>query len=102
MGWSMGVSYTANLTPDSTGLLGWKEDQFIYAIREGKFKGLPGSRAMLPPMPWQEYKNMTDGELKAIFAYLRTIKPIRNVVPAAKPPASAPRKGIISVLSFLS
>ena len=86
-----GVSYTANLTPDSTGLLTWKEEQFIYAIRNGKYKGLPDSRPMLPPMPWQEYKYMTDGELKAIFAYLRTIKPISNLVPPPKPPVSAPR-----------
>lgn len=87
-----GVSYTANLTPDSSGILAWKEEQFVYAIREGKFKGLPDSRPMLPPMPWQEYKNMTDGELKAIFAYLKTIKPISNIVPPPKPPVSAPRK----------
>ena len=85
-----GISYTANLTPDSTGLLTWKEEQFIYAIRNGKFKGLPDSRPLLPPMPWPEYKNMTDNELKAIFAYLKTIKPISNVVPPPKPPVSAP------------
>lgn len=87
-----GVSYTANLTPDSTGILAWKEEQFIYAIRNGVMKGLQGSRPMLPPMPWQEYKNMTDGELKAIFAFLKSIKPISNLVPPPKPPVSAPRK----------
>jgi hypothetical protein len=84
-----GVSYTANLTSDSTGIGAWKESQFIYAIREGKFKGLPNSRPLLPPMPWVMYKHMTDDELKAIFAYLKTTKPISNVVPPPKPPASA-------------
>jgi len=84
-----GVSYTANLTPDATGIGNWKEEQFIYALRNGKMKGLAGSRPMLPPMPWQMYRNMTDDELKAIFAYLKTTKPIRNIVPQPTPPVSA-------------
>ena len=86
-----GISYTANLTSDSTGIGNWKEEQFIYALREGKYKGLPSSRPLLPPMPWQMYKHMTDGELKAIFAYLKSTKPINNVVPPPEPPVSAPR-----------
>lgn len=84
-----GISYSANLTSDSTGIGGWNEGQFIYAIREGKFKGLPNSRPLLPPMPWQSFRNFTDNELKAIFAYLKTTKPIRNVVPEPKPPVAA-------------
>jgi len=87
-----GISYTANLTSDPTGIGNWKEDQFIYAIREGKMKGLAGSRPMLPPMPWQMYRNMTDDELKAIFAYLKTTKPIHNIVPQPTPPLSAQKK----------
>lgn len=81
-----GTSCSANLTPDSTGIGGWKEEQFIYAIRNGVTKGIAGSRPMLPPMPWQSMKNYTDDELKAMFAYLKTIKPIKNVVPAPEPP----------------
>src|SRR6476646_6135159 len=69
-----GISYTANLTSDATGIGNWTEGQFIYAIRNGTMKGLAGSRPMLPPMPWQMYRNMTDDELKAIFAYLKTTK----------------------------
>lgn len=84
-----GVSYAANLTSDSTGTGNWKEEQFIYALREGKYKGLPGTRDLLPPMPWPMYKNMTDGELKAIFAYLKSTKPIKNVVPPPQPPLTA-------------
>jgi hypothetical protein len=78
-----GTSYAANLTPDETGTGNWTAEQFMYAIRNGKFKGLPGSRPLLPPMPWETYKFMTDGEIKAIFAYLRTVKPIQNIVPSA-------------------
>ncbi len=84
-----GISYAANLTPDSTGLGNWTEDQFTYALREGKFKGLPDSRTLLPPMPWQFFKSMSDDEIKAVFAYLKSIKPIHNIVPEAATPVLA-------------
>jgi hypothetical protein len=84
-----GISYAANLTSDATGIGNWTEKQFFTAIREGKYKGLENSRMLLPPMPWDMYKNMTDEELSAIFAYLKSTKPIKNVVPAATPPVTA-------------
>ena len=83
-----GTSYTANLTSDATGIGNWTEAQFMLAIKEGKYKGLPGSRNLLPPMPWQMYRNLTDEELKAIFAYLQTTNPVKNIVPQALPPAA--------------
>lgn len=83
-----GISYTANLTSDSTGVGNWTEQQFMTALREGKFKGMSNGRSLLPPMPWQMYRHMTDDELKAIFAYLKTTKPIRNVVPPPVPPVA--------------
>ena len=83
-----GVSFSANITPDSTGIGAWKEEQFIYALRNGVYKGLAGSRPLLPPMPWPSIKNFSDDELKAIFAYLKNVKPIKNVVPAFMPPAT--------------
>ena len=87
-----GISYTANLTPDSTGIGSWKEDQFIYALRHGKWMGLPEARNILPPMPWQEIGQMTDDELKAVFAYLKSIKPVHNIVPQPQPPVLAMKK----------
>ena len=75
-----GISYTANLTPDqNTGLGIWTEDMFIRAMREGKHMGT--SRPILPPMPWQNFRNLTDDDLKAIFAFLRTLPPVTNHVP---------------------
>jgi hypothetical protein len=83
-----GVSYTANLTPDRmTGLGIWTEDIFVKTIRSGKHWGV--SRPILPPMPWSVYRNMTDEDLKSVFAYLRTIKPIKNQVPEPVPPSPA-------------
>lgn len=84
-----GISYAANLTSDDTGTGTWSEDQFLYAIRNGKLKGLPGSRSLLPPMPWQSFRNFSDDELKAIFAYLKSTKPINNIVPPPTPPVAA-------------
>ena len=84
-----GISYAANLTSDATGIGNWEESNFIRAMREGKYKGMASGRSLLPPMPWPMYKNMTDGELKAIFAFLKSTKPINNMVPQPQPPALA-------------
>jgi hypothetical protein len=81
-----GTTYAANLTPDSTGLGSWSEEQFITCLREGLFKGIQGSRSLMPPMPFANYSKMTDAELKAIFAFLKTIKPVHNIVPDYQPP----------------
>jgi hypothetical protein len=77
-----GVSFSANITSDATGIGTWTEEQFIRAMREGKAKGLANSRPLLPPMPWQIYGKMTDDDLKAIFAYLKKTTPVKNQVPA--------------------
>ncbi|MBI1805310.1 MAG: diheme cytochrome c-553 [Ignavibacteriae bacterium] len=75
-----GVSFTRNLTPDTaTGIGSWTEEMFMKAIRTGKHMG--EGRDILPPMPWPEYRNFTDNDLRSIFAYLRTLKPIENAVP---------------------
>jgi cytochrome c553 len=75
-----GVSFTANLTPDSnTGIGVWTEDVFIRAMREGQHMG--GGRPILPPMPWVWVRKYSDDDLKAIFAYLKSLKPIENRVP---------------------
>lgn len=82
-----GTTYAANLTPDDTGLGSWSFEQFKKAMTEGKYKGMDGGRPMMPPMPWQNFTNLTEEDLTAIFTYLKSIKPIENVVPAYAPPA---------------
>ena len=83
-----GISYTSNLTPDpETGLGALSEENFIKAMRTGHHFG--GGRAILPPMPWIWVGKMTDDDLKAIFAYLKSIPPIRNRAPGPVPPASS-------------
>lgn len=75
-----GTTFTANLTPDSaTGLGKYSEEDFIKAIRNGVMMGM--SRPIMPPMPVEYVKQMTDEDLKAVYAYLRTIPPVKNKVP---------------------
>lgn len=80
-----GMSFAGNISSDATGIGNWKEEQFFKVIREGKFKGLDNSRPLLPPMPWFVYKNFSDEDIRSIFAFLRSTKPVQNVVPAPKP-----------------
>jgi hypothetical protein len=80
-----GVSFSANLTPDKeTGLGNWTERNFIEAIRTGHHLGR--GRPILPPMPWMAVREHSDSDLKAIWAYLRTVPAIKNRVPAPRPP----------------
>lgn len=80
-----GISYAANLTPDNaTGIGAVTLEMFIKSLREGKLKGV--GRPLLPPMPWQTIGQMTDQDLKAMYTYLKSIKPIHNEVPQPTPP----------------
>jgi len=84
-----GISYSANLTPDETGTGNWKEEQFVYAIKNSTSKGIAGSRHLMPPMSMMPVKDMSEDELKAIFAYLRTVKPVKNNSVQPTPPVVA-------------
>jgi hypothetical protein len=77
-----GTSFAANLTSDESGVGNWSEKQFIKALREGKLKGMDNTRPILPPMPWPNFAKASDEDLKAIFAFLKSTKPVYNVVPA--------------------
>jgi mono/diheme cytochrome c family protein len=83
-----GVSYTANLTPDpETGIGKWTKQNFIDTIKNGRRMG--AGRPLLPPMPWENFANLTNEDLGAIYAYLMTIPPIENKVPEPRPPAGS-------------
>lgn len=82
-----GTSFAANLTSDETGIGNWTEAQFFKAIREGKYKGMDNTRPLLPPMPWPMIAKASDEDLRSIFAYLKSTRPVENRVPAPVPPA---------------
>ena len=83
-----GTSYAANLSSDATGIGNWKEEQLFKVFRQGIYKGLEGNRAILPPMPWEMLQHYSDDEIRAIFAYLKSTRPVNNVVPAPLPPVN--------------
>jgi mono/diheme cytochrome c family protein len=70
-----GPAAATNLTPDGTGLL-YDEAGFLLVMRTGQI----GAAEMSPVMPWAFYGSMTDEDLKAIYAYLRTLEPVKHVV----------------------
>ena len=74
-----GQSVASNLTPEPTTGIGtrYTEATFVQTMRTGK---KPNGTMIQPPMPSEVYQHMTDADLKAIYAYLRTLKPIRNPV----------------------
>ena len=79
-----GVSFASNLTPDEiTGIGAWTEEAFIEIMQTGRHLG-SGRRIQLP-MPWDNFAKLTDKDLKAIFAYLKSLKPVENSVPAHIP-----------------
>lgn len=81
-----GVSFAANITPDETGTGNWTEEQFKKAITQGKFKGSDGGRLLLPPMPWPDFASLKDDDVHAMFMYLKSIKPVKNIVPTPVTP----------------
>ncbi len=83
-----GVSFAANITSDESGIGSWSFEQFKKALTQGKSKGLDNGRMLLPPMPWPNYVNMKPEDMEAVFKYLKSTKPVRNVVPAPIPPVA--------------
>ncbi|HEY7510442.1 MAG TPA: c-type cytochrome [Vicinamibacteria bacterium] len=82
-----GTTYAMNLTPDeNTGIGSWSEETFVTALKTGRHMGV--SRPILPPMPWQFFRNLTEEDLGAIYAYLRSLPPVHNRIPEPLPPAA--------------
>ncbi len=80
-----GVSFTANLTPDpETGLGKWTEDMFIATMRTGRHEGK--GRPILPPMPYPILAALDDEDIGSVFAYLQSLPPVKNRVPAPVDP----------------
>ncbi|MGI9222203.1 MAG: c-type cytochrome, partial [Woeseiaceae bacterium] len=74
-----GVVYAANITPDNeTGIGLWSDQQIANAIRAGLGRHF-GTR--IPVMPWQAYAKISDEDIGAIVAYLRSIEPVNHRVP---------------------
>src|SRR4029079_7190434 len=76
-----------NISPDkATGSGNWSDDMFARAIREGV--GHDG-RALSPLMPYMSFKHLSDEDLASVVVFLRSLKPIHNVVLPTKISAEA-------------
>src|SRR5688572_11345826 len=77
-----GTVYSTNITQDKeTGLGAWTDQQIIDAI----VKGIrPDGSRSLPVMPYEKYSGMAQEDLKALVAYLRTLKPVKKATPQLK------------------
>jgi hypothetical protein len=73
---------SANITPDASGISYYDETLFLEMIHTGYVK----ARTINQIMPWEDFRNLTDEDLKAIFAYLRTLKPVKHRVDNTEPP----------------
>jgi len=83
----LGTVYSTNLTSDKeTGLGAWTDQQIIDGIVKGLRKD--GSR-ILPVMPYGAYSGMAQDDLRALVAYLRTLKPVKKPTPDLKAPPLA-------------
>jgi mono/diheme cytochrome c family protein len=75
----VGALYPPNITPDAeTGIGTWTEAQFVVAMKQGKGRdGYP----LIPAFPYTSYAKMSDTDVRDLFAYLKTLKPIKNATP---------------------
>lgn len=71
-----GTVASSNITPDASGILYYDENLFLRAMHEGRV----GARTLNATMPWTFFSHMTDDDLQSIYAYLRTLKPIKHRV----------------------
>lgn len=90
-GWPMEIwglkAATANITPDASGIGYYDEALFVQVLRTGHV----GARHLSSIMPYSEFKNVTDDDLRAMFAYLRTVKPVKHRVDNSEPPTYCKR-----------
>ena len=72
-----GVRKSSNITPHASGISHYNEELFVRTMRTGNI----GGRRLSSLMPWQYVRNLTDEDLRALWAYLQTVKPVANDVP---------------------
>lgn len=74
-----GTLYTPNITPDAeTGIGAWTEADFERALRQGRRKD---DAFLYPAMPYTAYTQMSDRDVADLWAYMRSVEPVRNEAP---------------------
>lgn len=92
----LGVFAGRNLTPDKeTGLGKWSTKQIITAFTTGV---RPDGRILAPIMPWKALSHLSKSDARAIAAYLKSLKPVKNAVPGPFGPSETPSTFVMTVL----
>jgi mono/diheme cytochrome c family protein len=78
--------FSANITPDPSGIAHYDESLFMTTLRTGQ----AGSRWLNHIMPFRYFRNMTDGDISDIYAYIRTLTPVKHRVSNTDPPTPCP------------
>jgi hypothetical protein len=86
----LGPIASANITSDPSGIPYYTEDLFLEVMRTGMVR----SRKLHEYMPWRMYGTQTDEDLKAMFAYIKTLPPVQHRVDNSLPPTDCPRCGL--------
>ena len=97
LGWQgpWGVSYPRNLTPDvETGIGKWSKQDIVNTLRTGQ---RPDGSVLLPPMPWPDTSHMTESDLQALAAYLKSLPAVKHQVPNRLPPGATPTGSFIAM-----
>ena len=95
LGWvgPWGVVHARNLTPDSTGIGAWTEDQIVTALHTGN---TPDGSQLAPIMPWMNFTHLSDEDAGAIAAYLKSIPPVSHKNLDRIPPGKKPTGALIN------
>lgn len=87
----LGKVTAANITPDETGIGNYTQEMFVEAMRTGKVGGVRKLNAI---MPWQVLSGLTDQDLEDMYAYLRTVKPVKHYVNNVDAPTICKKCGL--------
>jgi hypothetical protein len=77
-----GDVFADNITPAASGIGYYNDTSFVQVMRTGKV----GARPLHASMPWYFYGRMSDDDLKSIFAFLQTLKPVKHQIDNTEPP----------------
>jgi mono/diheme cytochrome c family protein len=93
---NLGVFHGPNLTPDKeTGLGNWSRDQIVTALKTGV---RPDGRILAPIMPWRALSGLSTRDLRALTAYLQSLKPVKNKVPGPFGPKDTPTSFVMKIV----
>jgi mono/diheme cytochrome c family protein len=92
----LGIHWGPNLTPDKeTGLGNWTEKEIITAFTRGI---APDGRRLIPTMPYNDFAALTPEDQHAVAAFLQSLPPIKNAVPAATKPGESAKAPYMTVV----